>query len=136
MIMEWILTHIELVLASIVTPILGWLLYDRHKNKITLESMAKELESKQVAIDTDKFASMQKQIMVFESLIETLHTQFEKMQQFYKQDVIDLENRIKKMSEAHDSEIKKYIDQILSLTKQIARLKEELKEERKNAKCK
>ena len=132
---DWILNHIEFIIAGIATPTLAWLFYDRHKNKITLDTMAKELEAKDVAIESDKFSSMQKQIEVFESLIENLHKHSEKMQEIYKQDINDLEERIEKMRAAHDEERAKYMEQVISLQKEVSQLKYELEKERKNA-CK
>ena len=116
-----------------MTPTMAWLFYDRNEKKNNIKKMENELEAQKVAIDTDKFSSMQKQIEVFESLINNLHVHSEKMQEMYKQDINDLERRLDKMREAHEMERQKYTDQVISLTKEIKELKTELEKERANA---
>lgn len=123
---QWILDHIQLFIISIVTPITGWLFVDRRK-------MTRELEAKDVAIESDKFDTIQKQIQVFEKIINSLKEDAEYKQKMYFRDIESMLKKIESMKQQHELERQNNINQILQMTREINRLREEIK--KKQAEC-
>ena len=117
---EWVLQHIEWIMATTIAPLL---MYWRDKAKFK-----KDLEKQTVDIESSKYESMQKQIGVFESLLSNYQQHSEKMQKIYQDDIERLKSKLDEMNAEHKRERAANMKQIEILNDEIKKLKLQLDE--------
>lgn len=129
--LKWVIGNIDTILTVItvvMAPILGWLVYERHVQKMKLNKMQSELDAADVSIEQDKFEALQAQINVYSNLIDTIKKHSEEMIKSYDKDYQRLKDKMEEMRQEHERERERWRKEIDMLSTYSDKLEKQLKE--------